>query len=78
MTAALAGIAAVLAVMIAVIYAAVLASVVFWLRDEFRSWLRVRRMRRSGEPKRVVAPSWVVDEDGNVITSDGHSWTVTR
>lgn len=75
--------AAVLAVY-GLLAAMALAALRDWLHERFRVW----RMSRSGEPKRIVAPTrpdgvlilattWVQDEDGNVIDSAGNSWTVT-
>lgn len=41
----------------------------------------VSRMRRSGERKRLAQTpppvTWVVDDDGSVIDSQGNSWIVT-
>ena len=75
----IAGAAVLLAAVVAV-YGTLAAMLLAGLRDWLHSWVRVRRMRRSGESKRVVPESvvtWVVDECGNVIDSVGNSWTVT-
>jgi hypothetical protein len=62
------------------VYGTVLLLVLTAIRDWLHSRRQIRRMVRSGEPKRVVPEAgigtWVVDEDGNAIDCHGNSFTI--
>jgi hypothetical protein len=76
------GALAVLCAAAVAVYGTLLLVVLAAIRDWLHSRRQIRRMRRSGEPARhrtamsARSVTWVLDDDGNAIASDGNSFTI--